>query len=221
MHLNSENYKGFGIVDLFEYQQEEIEEDLKFMKDLYKCHKLIEYEHRSIPNQSARMNASQISFTEPPQPTDRSVISSNKMQLLSKPTSTRNNGASTHADGSNRSNGPRSSVSMYPNQLEMKYKALPDHKEQQKSKYYEMEKFSKVKVIKIKKLQSYICLKKAEELLLSKESQQLDPKTKSELIQITLNNLGCFYKKLNYNEVAKQHFELVLLLEHQLEVPIN
>lgn len=44
IHLNQENYKGFGIVDHYEYQQEEIDEDLKFMKVLYKCHRLLEFE---------------------------------------------------------------------------------------------------------------------------------------------------------------------------------
>lgn len=60
-----------------------------------------------------------------------------------------------------------------------------------------------MKVVKVKKLQSYICLKKAEELLISPESSVLKRRTKSELVQITLNNLGCFYKKLGFNEVAK------------------
>jgi len=34
---------------------------------------------------------------------------------------------------------------------------------------------------------------------------------------ITLNNLGCFYKKLNFNNVAYKHFMLVLKLENMLQ----
>lgn len=40
--------------------------------------------------------------------------------------------------------------------------------------------------------------------------------SKNNLACITLNNLGCFYRKINYNKVAQQHFELVLKLENSI-----
>ena len=56
----------------------------------------------------------------------------------------------------------------------MKYKPNCGFKEMQKAKDHKYEKSKKVKVVRVKKLQSYICLKKAEELLMSQESLALD-----------------------------------------------
>lgn len=65
-------------------------------------------------------------------------------------------------------------------------------------------------------LKSYQMLKEAETFLM-KECDILTADSKNNLACITLNNLGCFYKRLNYNKVALQHFELVLKLEHILK----
>ena len=51
---------------------------------------------------------------------------------------------------------------------------------------------------------------------MSPEYDILTQNTRNNLACITLNNMGCFYKKLNFNKVALQHFELVLKLENSL-----
>ena len=55
-------------------------------------------------------------------------------------------------------------------------------------------------------------------MLLSDEANILGDLTKKNLSCITLNNLGCFYKKLNYDRVALKHFMQVLALETLLNV---
>ena len=61
---------------------------------------------------------------------------------------------------------------------------------------------TKVKVVKPSSLMSFRLLKEAEKILLSEESSIFDDLTKKNLSCITLNNLGCFYKKLNFDRVA-------------------
>lgn len=51
---------------------------------------------------------------------------------------------------------------------------------------------------------------------MSPECEILEKKARNNMACITLNNLGCFYKRLNFNKVALQHFELVLELEQAL-----
>ena len=75
---------------------------------------------------------------------------------------------------------------------------------------------TKVKVIVPTTLKSYQMLKEAERMLMSAEYDVLTQNARNNLACITLNNMGCFYRKLNYNKVALQHFELVLKLENSL-----
>jgi len=51
------------------------------------------------------------------------------------------------------------------------------------------------------------------------QNHNFDLNTKNVLACVTLNNLGCLYKKLNLNLVANKHFMLVLKLEENLGVP--
>jgi len=56
---------------------------------------------------------------------------------------------------------------------------------------------TKVKIVKITSLKSYQLLKEAEGILMEAEhSSKLSANSKNVLACITLNNLGCFYKKL-------------------------
>lgn len=75
---------------------------------------------------------------------------------------------------------------------------------------------TKVKVVLPTALKSYQVLKEAETFLMSSECEVLEKKARNHLACITLNNLGCFYKRLNFHKVALQHFELVLELERAL-----
>ena len=75
----------------------------------------------------------------------------------------------------------------------------------------------KVKIVKITTLSSYRMLKEAEAVLMRPENANLDSNRRNQLACITLNNLGCLYKKLGFNKVAYKHFTLVLRLEHMLE----
>jgi len=77
---------------------------------------------------------------------------------------------------------------------------------------------TKVKIVKPTQLLSFRLLKEAEQLLLSEEANILEDISKKNLSCITLNNLGCFYKKLNYDRVALKHFMQVLALEKLLQV---
>ena len=90
-------------------------------------------------------------------------------------------------------------------------------------------KITKVKVIKPQSLKSYQYLKKAEKLVLEynlikedeyeemiashKDFDQITEKRQCQLAGITLNNLGCLYKKLKYNKVAIEYFKQVMNIE--------
>ena len=45
--MNEENLHGTGIIDDYQYQQEEMDEDLKHQKDLFKCYKLKHQEDKA------------------------------------------------------------------------------------------------------------------------------------------------------------------------------
>ena len=61
---------------------------------------------------------------------------------------------------------------------------------------------TKVKVVLPTTLKSYQLLKEAETLLMSPECELLEKKARNNMACITLNNLGCFYKRLNFHKVA-------------------
>jgi uncharacterized protein (UPF0218 family) len=69
------------------------------------------------------------------------------------------------------------------------------------------ERKTKVKVVKPTSLMSFKLLKEAEAILLTKEAHRiLGEETLHSLSCVTLNNLGCFYKKLNFSNVALEYF---------------
>ena len=80
-----------------------------------------------------------------------------------------------------------------------------------------MECSTKVKIVRPTDLKSYKLLKEAEQILLSDESQILSEDLQNSLSCLTLNNLGCFYKKLDFNKVALEYFLQVLSLEKILD----
>ena len=78
---------------------------------------------------------------------------------------------------------------------------------------------TKVKVVKPTSLMSFKLLKEAENALLTKQAfNVLGEETLHRLSCVTLNNLGCFYKKLNFSNVALEYFMQVLALEQLLKV---
>lgn len=92
-------------------------------------------------------------------------------------------------------------------------------KEEWAKQKYIRERQTKVKIVKPTSLMSFKLLKEAEGILLTKEAYKiLGEETLHTLSCVTLNNLGCFYKKLNFNNVALEYFMQVLALEQLLKV---
>ena len=61
---------------------------------------------------------------------------------------------------------------------------------------------------------SFKLLKEAETILLTKQAYNvLGEESLHRLSCVTFNNLGCFYKKLNFSNVALEYFMQVLALE--------
>lgn len=194
LHLNQEKLEGTGVIDDFEFEQQQLDQHIEGEKDLHKCHRLLHYE------QKLQTDCFQESLlSEKIGDHEKSHWSSTRRNTVDD---TLSKMLSTHTKTGSFTFRSR-------------------ERDSEKKKQFALEKVHKVKVVRFHKLQSFICLKKAEDMLMSSECRYLPSKTKMELIVLTLNNLGCFYKKARHNTVARQHFTLVLDFETRLEVPLH
>ena len=97
--------------------------------------------------------------------------------------------------------------------------AYTRQKEEWAKQQYLRDQQTKVKVVKPTSLMSFKLLKEAETILLTKQAYNvLGEESLHRLSCVTLNNLGCFYKKLNFSNVALEYFMQVLALEQLLKV---